>query len=866
MLSAQIRQSFLNFFAGQDHRVVPSSSLIPHEDNSVLLTTAGMQQFKPYFMGLAEPPSPRATSVQKCFRTVDLEEVGDLSHLTFFEMLGNFSFGDYFKAEAIEMAWRYLTVELGIPAERLQPTIHPDDAESAELWPKTSAKTPYKLTDNFWAAGATGPCGPDSEIYFDWGPSVGCRRPGCYPSHCDRYLEVWNLVFMQYDRQPDGSLPPLAGAGVDTGMGVERLAAVMAEVEAPQGRSAPVSVYETDVLHALQEHFMTSGPSAWAAIGGTTLHPIPFTQLRVSRLLSDHTRGVSFLVADGVRPSNEGRGYVLRRMIRRASLQGRRALALENPLSTSAPLLVELMGDSYLELAERRDVIVATIEAEERLFYRTLEQGLAEFEAVGAQSHGRISGGDAFRLHDTFGFPVELTEELATEANLEVDRIGFESLMQEARERSRRSTKKAFIQRTGLHPTQFVGYDSLSAESVVTHLFDQSGAIEVAGEGRDVEVYLARSPFYAAGGGQVADLGHLEGPEGIVEIGDVQRTGDVYGHYGKVTSGYIGTGDVVRAEVDRRRRLATMRHHSATHLLHQSLRLALGSSVEQAGSFVGPANSTFDFTFDRPLTEDERDRVFRSVNGAVLQDLPQVSRVMSIDDARRSGAMMLFGEKYGDVVRVVSFGDFSSELCGGTHVARTGEVGLVTLSSETSVGAGVRRIEFLAGEPALLRDSALVKAALRIAETLKADPMVIDARVEQLYSTSRILAQELADIKKRQVLESMSQQERIGALACRVVETTDLDTVRDAAARALEQEPDASAAIAFGRGADDTAVAVVKVRRGSGLDARRIFERAADGRGGKGGGSELMAQGGGFEKTAIADAFIDAAAALSPSA
>ncbi len=423
MLSAEIRQSFLNFFAGQDHQMLPSSSLIPHEDTSVLLTTAGMQQFKPYFMGQAEPPAPRAATVQKCFRTKDLEEVGDLTHLTFFEMLGNFSFGDYFKETAIEYAWQYLTQELGIEPERLQPTIHPDDDESARVWPRVSGKTPTKLGDNFWAAGPTGPCGPDSEIYFDWGPSVGCGRPGCYPSHCNRYLELWNLVFMQFDRKPDGTQEPLAKPGVDTGMGVERLAAVL--VLGP-GEEREVSVYETDILGRLQAHFAGQATKAGGDLGWA------------QRLLADHARGTTFLVADGVRPGNEGRGYVLRRMIRRATLQASRVLGIEHALSSSVPLVVELMGDAYPELRARQETAISTLEAEESAFQRTLESGQAAFEDVTARSSGIIAGEDAFRLHDTFGFPVDLTVELAGEAGLSVDRAGFDEQLAAARQRSRR--------------------------------------------------------------------------------------------------------------------------------------------------------------------------------------------------------------------------------------------------------------------------------------------------------------------------------------------------------------------------------------------------------------------------------------------
>ncbi len=503
MLSAEIRQSFLNFFERQGHRKLPSSSLIPHEDPSVLLTTAGMQQFKPFFMGQAQPPAPRATTVQKCFRTVDLDEVGDTSHLTFFEMLGNFSFGDYFKEGAIELAWEYLTKELALDAGRLQPTTHPTDDDAAALWKKVSGRDVIRLEDNFWGpTGGSGPCGPDSEVYFDFGPEVGCGRPDCYPSHCERYMEVWNLVFMQFDQAADGSRKALQRTGVDTGMGLERLSTVVNGVQ---------SIHDTDVFTALRQHFQDRFSDQHR---GKVTPEVAFS----SRLLADHSRGTAFLIADGVRAGNEGRGYVLRRMIRRATLHGERRLGIEGPLSGAVSTVARLMGDAYPELVLRQADIVEALKAEEAAFRRTLDLGQTAFDAVAAKSVGIIRGEDAFRLHDTYGFPIDLTVELASERGLTVDRDGFAEQLGQQRLQSRRGAKRAMVQRTGLPATEFLGYDTLGANARVLRIFEGEAESPSAGEGADVEVYLDRTPMYAEGGGQVGDIGLIEGPAGTIEV------------------------------------------------------------------------------------------------------------------------------------------------------------------------------------------------------------------------------------------------------------------------------------------------------------------------------------------------------------
>jgi alanyl-tRNA synthetase len=860
MLSREIRRSFLDFFAGRGHLVLPSSSLIPQQDPTVLLTTAGMQQFKPYFGGTAEPPSRRVTTVQKCFRTVDLEEVGDATHLTFFEMLGNFSFGDYFKEGAIELAWEYLTKELGLDPGRLHPAIHPSDDEAAAIWRKVWGAEPLPLEDNFWPSnleGWVGPCGPDSEIYWDLGVEFGCGQADCRPGHCDRYMELWNLVFPQYDRAADGAMDPLDPPGIDTGMGLERLAAVLQGVP---------SIHDTDIFKTLRESFeaQSFGP------GGVHRSDEAAYSLR---LLADHSRATAFLIADGVRPSNEGRGYVLRRMIRRATRHALRRLNLTGALSGAVDLVGELMGDAYPELLSRRDEIERTLVAEEEAFARTLEAGEAAFnhivaspavlpgavEAVqrlsvqepvplgfmstaGAQA---ISGEDAFRLHDTHGFPIEMTVELAAERGLTVDREGFERLLAEQRDRSRRAAKKTAVVRTGLPSTEFLGYDELASTATVTRLFGGDGVVDVLEAGLDGEIYLDRTPFYAEGGGQVGDQGLIEGTAGTFEVRDVQRQGDAWAHYGRAVSGRIATGDQVQAAVDRDARWRTMRHHSATHLLHRSLREVLGENATQAGSYVGPTTCTFDFSFSRAVTPEEMDTIFAMVNRAVRDDLERTTKVMPLDEARKIGAMMLFGEKYGDTVRVVSFESFSSELCGGTHVDHSGEIGFVVPVSERSVGAGVRRIEFLAGDLAE-RQVRQERASLgRVAEALRVGTAEVPRRVEALIEERRQLQRQVEELRRKASIgggETAMGLKR-GKVVGSILDEADPALLRATADGLLDRDREASVAVVGGKTGGRLAV---KVRKDSELSAGALLNTLAK-FGGRGGGGGSLALGGGYD-------------------
>ncbi|HEV1998441.1 MAG TPA: alanine--tRNA ligase [Candidatus Dormibacteraeota bacterium] len=846
MQSAEIRQSFLNFFSGRGHQVLPSSSLIPHNDPSVLLTTAGMQQFKAFYAGLAEPPAKKVATTQKCFRTVDLDEVGDYSHLTFFEMLGNFSFGDYFKEGAIEMAWEYLTAELRLDPARLWPSVYPDDPEARQTWRRVCGREPYPLEDNYWPSsleGWVGPCGPDSEIYWDMGAGMGCGQPDCHPGHCERYMELWNLVFPQYNRQPGGAMLPLDPPGIDTGMGLERLSVVLNGLD---------SIHQTDIFGALNHHFRQRS---------TLGNPDSDAAAYARRLLSDHSRATAFLVADGVRPSNEGRGYVLRKMVRRATLHGVRRLGISDGLSGSVELVGELMGDAYPEILQRSADVARVLAGEEAAFRRTLEQGESAFEDVVRRSGHLVAGADAFKLHDTFGFPIELTVELAAERGLKVDRQGFEAALADARQLSRRHKRRQATPRSGLPASRFTGYESMTGGGRVLKLFRGDQEVDRASEGDEVEVYLDATPMYAESGGQVGDTGVLEGPQGTLEIRDVQKQGEAFAHYARVVEGSIMVGDEVRAEVDAEARWATMRHHSATHLVHRALREVLGDGATQAGSYVAPETCTFDFSLDRAVSRAELDAVFGIVNRSIREDWARVTRVMPLAEARQSGAMQLFGEKYGDEVRVVSFGEFSVELCGGTHVERTGQIGQVVPVSERSVGSGLRRVEFLAGEASERHLRALVGSVEKAALALMVSPADLPARVEALVDERKALQRQIEDLQRRLVAGGGGPAHGFrNGVVFQVVSAKDPDLIRHAADRLLDLESTSQLAVVMA-GADGSARLVVKARRGGDATAAEAFARVREQVGGRGGGNETLAQGGGF-KTSDLDAVVDAAAGL----
>lgn len=710
MTGSEIRRLFLEYFVARDHLELPSAPLVPQGDPTTLFVSAGMQPLQPYYQGVEEPPAPRLCSSQKCFRTPDLEEVGrDDRHTTFFEMLGNFApTGDYFKEFAIPVAWQFLTEVLSLDKSRLRVTTHPTDEQARELWRGTTDVRPgwiYENEENWWGlASGLGPMGPDSEVWWDRGRDAGCGQEDCAPDHCERYLEIWNLVFPQFDGQPDGSRPPLPRPAIDTGSGLERLTSAVQGVR---------DVFDIDLFQATV---------AWIRSHAKT------PSVRSERIVADHLRAMTFLVADGVLPSNEGRGYVLRRVIRRAQLHARK-LGIEAPLLDGMTQVIATYRDRYPELD--RVVNSGVVGQELRRFASTLEDGTRIFDKVAAT--GAVSGEDAFRLHDTFGFPFELTLELAEERGIGVDQEGFAAAMAQQRERSRQIVKGRWAEIRGLPRSEFTGYRELQTETVVSLLRREGQDAAEAVEGDEVEVYLERTPFYAEAGGQIADTGRLDGPSGSVRVEDVQRPAEgVSAHLGVVATGSVRLGDQVTARVDvpRRRRIA--RHHSATHLLHKALREVLGEGAVQRGSWVGPDHTTFDFALPRAMTADELRTVGRRVNEQVRAALPFHESIKPYREAVAEGAMHLFEEKYGDTVRVVCFGDWTCELCGGTHVESSAEVGATVILSESSIGAGLRRIDLAAGEAADDLVAERLGTLGELARALGVPPDDVPARVAEL--------------------------------------------------------------------------------------------------------------------------------------
>ena len=680
MTGNEIRTRFLKHFESREHLVLPSASLVPHGDPSTLFISAGMQPLQPYYLGFSRPPAPRLASCQKCLRTSDIDEVGKTDrHGTFFEMMGNFTpTGAYFKETAIPLAWELVTEGFKMPADRLRATIHPTDDEAYEIWTTRTgmpAARVTRLADNWWGLGV-GPCGPDSEIWWDRGPEVGCGRPDCVPDHCERFTEFWNLVFPQFDQQPDGTLVRLKNPGIDTGMGLERIAYIL------QGKT---NIFETDLLAPIIDR----------------IRELSDKQVTLSeRVVADHVRAACFVMLERITPSNEGRGYVLRRLIRRATVHARR-LNMHSQLGGLVDTVVKVMESPYPELRDQEAAIRDGINAEETRFQRTLEQGMEMFERVGAKHRQTIPGSEAFKLHDTFGVPIDLTRELARERGLEVDEEGFKAAMDEQRARSRGTVAQRWVSIKDLPKTEFSGYKELVTETSVTALRKNGEKVEAATEGDLVEVFLERSPFYAESGGQVGDTGTITTPGGRVRVEDTQKPAEgVIAHLGTVVTGEVGMGETATAAVDAGRRRRIARHHSATHLLHKALRETIGEQVVQKGSWVGPDHTTFDVPLDRAISKEELAQINRRVMEKVREALPLHESVKPYKEAVAQGAMHLFEEKYGDVVRVVCFGDWTCELCGGTHVKNTADVGTAIIVSESSIGSGLRRIDMVVGEAA----------------------------------------------------------------------------------------------------------------------------------------------------------------------
>jgi alanyl-tRNA synthetase len=740
--SEQLRTSFLDYFAQRGHELVPSSPLVPSNDPTLLFTNAGMVQFKDTFLGRDRRPYSRAVSAQRCVRAGgkhnDLENVGYTArHHTFFEMLGNFSFGDYFKREAIELAWDYLTRELGIPAERLWVTVYTEDDEAAAIWLDEQRVDPKRFSrcgakDNFWSMGETGPCGPCSEIFYDHGPEIAGGPPGSPEEDGDRYVEIWNLVFMQYNRDSVGTLTPLPHPSVDTGLGLERLAAVMQGVH---------SNYHIDLFRSLIR----------AAASVTGCADLEDKSLRV---IADHIRSAAFLIADGVTPSNEGRGYVLRRIIRRAIRHGHR-LGQDQPFfHLIVPPLVAEMGGAYPELVAAQGTCERVLRLEEERFAETLDQGLRILESAIADLGGdRIAGDTVFKLYDTYGFPVDLTADIARERGLELDLEGFERQMQAQKQRARAASQFGGGQGGELDlegETEFTGYERLSDQAMVVGLYCDGEPRDRLAIGEDGLIVLDVTPFYAESGGQVGDRGWLLGEGRAFDVVDTQKRGEgVICHVGRVTRGEINIGDSVEAQVDAPRRQATALNHSATHLLHAALRTVLGDQVQQKGSLVGPERLRFDFSHYEGLTRPQILAVERMVNRQIRENHMVETRIMSLEDAKATGAMALFGEKYADQVRVLRMGEFSTELCGGTHVKAVGDIGLFKIVAEGGIASGVRRIEAVTGEGALSWVEADEARLLRVAEVLKGGREDVDDKVVALFERARRLEKELDGLKAK---------------------------------------------------------------------------------------------------------------------
>lgn len=746
--TAEIRQAFLDFFHSKGHQVVASSSLVPNNDPTLLFTNAGMNQFKDVFLGLDKRNYSRATTSQRCVRAGgkhnDLENVGYTArHHTFFEMLGNFSFGDYFKHDAIQFAWELLTGEnwFALPKERLWVTVYETDDEAYEIWEKEvgipreriirigdNKGAPY-ASDNFWQMGDTGPCGPCTEIFYDHGDHIWGGPPGSPEEDGDRYIEIWNIVFMQFNRQADGTMEPLPKPSVDTGMGLERIAAVLQHVN---------SNYDIDLFRTLIE--------AVAKVTGAT--DLGNKSLRV---IADHIRSCAFLVADGVLPSNENRGYVLRRIIRRAVRHGNMLGAKETFFYKLVGPLIEVMGSAGEELKRQQAQVEQVLKTEEEQFARTLERGLALLDEELAKLQGdTLDGETAFRLYDTYGFPVDLTADVCRERNIKVDEAGFEAAMEEQRRRAREASGfgadyNAMIRVDSA--SEFKGYDHLELNGKVTALFVDGKAVEAINAGQEAVVVLDQTPFYAESGGQVGDKGELKGAGFTFAVDDTQKYGQAIGHLGKLSAGALKVGDAVQADVDEARRARIRLNHSATHLMHTALRQVLGTHVAQKGSLVSDKVLRFDFSHNEAMKPSEIRQVEDLVNAQIRRNLPIETNIMDLDAAKAKGAMALFGEKYDERVRVLSMGDFSTELCGGTHASRTGDIGLFRIISESGTAAGIRRIEAVTGEGAMATVHAQSDRLNDIAHLLKGDSQNLSDKVRAVLERTRQLEKELQQLK-----------------------------------------------------------------------------------------------------------------------
>jgi alanyl-tRNA synthetase len=847
--SAEIRQAFLEYFERQGHTQVPTSSLVPATDPTLLFTNAGMVQFKDVFLGADTLDYTRATSSQRCVRAGgkhnDLENVGYTArHHTFFEMLGNFSFGDYFKTEAIHYAWDLLTKEIGLPADKLWVTVYEEDSEAEDIWLnkigiKESQFSRIGAKDNFWSMGDTGPCGPCTEIFYDHGEHIAGGPPGTPEEDGDRYVEIWNLVFMQYERDASGKLNPLPKPSVDTGMGLERLCAVLQGVH---------NNYDTDLFQGLIKNI-----AAQAKLKDLTNPSL--------KVIADHIRSCSFLIADGVLPSNEGRGYVLRRIIRRAARHGHQ-LGLHEPFfHTLVEPLIDTFHGAFPELIEAKQRVQRGLLNEEERFSVTLEQGMRILhDDIQGMTGKCISGDTVFKLYDTYGFPVDLTADIAREKNLTIDLPGFESNMQMQRERARDASRFGEGYDVALDvkaSSEFTGYENLNEHTQVTELFKDNKSVEDIQAGEEAIVFLAETPFYAESGGQVGDTGLLKGDGFVFEVYDTQKKSNNIAHLGKLISGSVTIDQAITAEVDQARRSKVILNHSATHLMHAALRQVLGNHVQQKGSLVDADRLRFDFSHDAPVSHEEIAQIEEIVNQQIRLNKSAEANIMGKDEALAAGAMALFGEKYGEQVRVLSIGDFSVELCGGTHVERAGDIGVFKIISEAGVASGVRRIDAVTGENAFNWLQSSLQDFDQVAQQMNTHRDNVSSKIDGVLKKTRELEKELAQLKAKLAsqassdIETQAQDiEGIKVLA-QVLEGADTKTLRETLDKLKDKLGSAAIVLASSQGEKVTIVAGVTKDQTDRIKAGDLVNSVATKVGGKGGGRPDMAQAGGNNPAAL---------------
>ena len=866
----ELRRMFLDFFESKGHLKMKSFSLVPHNDNSLLLINSGMAPLKPYFTGQEIPPRRRVTTCQKCIRTGDIENVGKTArHGTFFEMLGNFSFGDYFKTEAIHWSWEFLTEVVGLDPDRLYPSVYEDDDEAWKIWNEEIGIAPERIfrfgkEDNFWEHGS-GPCGPCSEIYYDRGEKYGCGKPGCTVGcECDRYMEIWNNVFSQFDNDGHGNYSELKQKNIDTGMGLERLACIVQDVD---------SMFDIDTLKALRDQV--------CEIAGVSYGDNESTDVSL-RVITDHVRSVSFMISDGIMPSNEGRGYVLRRLLRRACRHGRLLNVAPGFLTDLAATVIEGSKDGYPELEEKKDFIMNVIRKEEEQFEKTIDQGLVILnemkEKMAEEGTKTLSGEDAFKLYDTYGFPIDLTKEILEEEGMDIDEEGFKAAMEVQRQTARKARKATNYMGAdatvyeSIDPSvtsKFVGYEHLEYESKITVLTTEDEIVDALSDGERGTIFVDETPFYATSGGQEADHGVIKCGDGEFVVEDVKKMlGGKIGHIGYMAKGMMKVGDQVTLTVDSQRRVLCARNHSATHLLQKALKTVLGSHVEQKGSLVTPDRLRFDFAHFQPMTREEIEKVEALVNKEIQANLPVVTEVMDVESAKKTGAMALFGEKYGENVRVVSMGDFSKELCGGTHVANTGMISVFKIVSEAGIAAGVRRIEALTGDGVFAYYQELEDRLNRASALLKTTPAELENKISHLQSEMKALHSENEALKSKlakdalgDVMDQVQEIKGVKLLAAKLADV-DMNGLRDLGDQLKEKLGEGVVVLASGKDGKVSLLAMATDgAMKQGAHAGNLIKGMAAIVGGGGGGRPNMAQAGG-KKPEMIDEAIKAAAEL----